>query len=103
MNAAELHRGDWVIYRKTKQSPQPGPRAEDVSPASHGDLYTYAVEKFWVVDAVQSDGAVVLVTHRGKRHVIDPSTPLLRKANWWERWRYRSRFEDVARHVQSTD
>jgi hypothetical protein len=32
-----MQSGDWVIYRKTKFSTHPGPRAQNVLPAERGD------------------------------------------------------------------
>ena len=88
----ELKPGDPVIYRACKMSLQPGPRAQEVHPAEHGDYYSYQVDKFWVVSEVHSDGSVKLVTRRGKQHIIPGNDPRLRVARWWERWLYRSRF-----------
>lgn len=85
--------GDWVIYRKQKSSTIPGPRAENVRAASKGNLYRYTVDKFWVVEDVGDDGVLQLRTRRGKRHVVAPDDPQLRKARLWERWIYRDRFE----------
>ena len=93
--------GDWVIYRKTKHSPVPGPRAENVLPARNGDDYCYTVDKFWVVTEVRSDQQLVLKTRRGKAHTVSPDDPNLRKANWWERRRYRNRFELLQVEPQS--
>ena len=87
--------GDWVIYKKTKHSKNPGPRADSVSPSSGGDSYSYIVEKHWIVQEVLEDGQLVLVTRRGKTHLISPDDPLIRKANCWQRFRYRRRFSDV--------
>ena len=87
--------GDWVLYKKTKHSSKPGPRAESVNPSSGGDSYSYVVEKHWIVQEVQEDGKLVLVTRRGKTHLISPDDPSIRKANWWQRFRYRARFSDV--------
>lgn len=87
--------GDWVIYHKTKWSNDPGPRAQKVTPSSGGDQYFYVVDKFWVVEEVKQDGSVVLVTRRGKRHILSSELPSLRRANWFERLRYRNRFEAV--------
>jgi len=84
--------GDWVIYRKTKYSTHPGPRAQHVSPAQHGEKYAYTVDKFWVVSDVLDDGRLVLKTRRGKEHVVDADDHDLHRANWWERLIYRSRF-----------
>lgn len=88
----EIQAGDWVIYRKTKFSTHPGPRAQDVTPAPNGDEYSYCVDKFWVVIDARQDGTLLLRTRRGKEHVVRPDDPNLRKANWWERWRHRERF-----------
>ncbi len=84
--------GDYVIYRKTKFSSQPGPRATDVRPSPNGDNYSYIVDKFWVVQHVADDGTLTLQTRRGKTHCVAPDDPLLRRANFFERWRYRDRF-----------
>jgi hypothetical protein len=94
--------GDWVVYRKTKHSPLPGPRADNVMPAQHGDDYTYTVDKYWVVEGVNNDGTLRLRTRRGKRHSIRTSDPSLRKARWWERFLYRSRFESIAEAVEES-
>ena len=85
--------GNWVIYRKQKSSEIPGPRAENVRAASKGNLYRYTVDKFWVVEDVDESGKLQLRTRRGKRHVVAPDDPHLRKARIWERWLYRDRFE----------
>lgn len=87
--------GDWVIFRKTKSTPHPGKRAENVVPAKGGDSYTYTVDKFWVVQDVRPDGTLLLRTRRGKLHTIPANDLSLRGANWWDRLRYRSRFEAI--------
>lgn len=87
--------GDWVIYRKTKHSDHPGPRAHRIAPAAHGDEYTYVVDKFWVVAEVQQNGNLVIKTRRGKTHTVSPADSSLRKANWWERLWYRERFPET--------
>lgn len=84
--------GDLVIYRANKCTPHPGPRAIDVSAAPNGELYTYSVDKFWVVVGTQDPDEVVLKTRRGKQRTIKAATPRLRHASWWERLLYRSRF-----------
>ncbi|MFG0334589.1 MAG: hypothetical protein ACF8TS_14630 [Maioricimonas sp. JB049] len=84
--------GDWVVYRKTKFTPLPGPRAQDVRPTEGGDDYVYSVDKFWTVADVLEDGQLVLRTRRGKTHTISPDDPLLRKAGLIERLIYRDRF-----------
>jgi hypothetical protein len=87
--------GDWVIYRKTKHSLLPGPRAANVNAARFGDGYSYTVDKFWTVREVRSDGSLLLETRRGKQHSVRPDDPCLRRANLWQRLWYRDRFEAV--------
>lgn len=84
--------GDWVIYRKTKFSPTPGPRAVNVFPTPGGDDYAYQVDKYWVVADVHRDGTLVLETRRGKQHEVRSDDPSLRRANLWERFWHRQRF-----------
>lgn len=96
MKSSTFQVGDWVIYRKSKQSPVPGPRAQQITPNSHGDAYSYVVDKFWVVAEVLEGQLVRLRTRRGKKHVISTRDPNLRAPRFWERWLYRSRFENVA-------
>jgi hypothetical protein len=87
-----LKPGDPVIYRKTKHSTHPGPRAAQVDPAAHGDDYTYQVDKFWIVVVVEADGRVEVCTRRGKRLTVRADDPALRRARWWERLLFRHRF-----------
>jgi hypothetical protein len=89
--AKELQPGDHVIYRKTKHSERPGPRAINVHPTPKGEQYVYEVDKFWVVSQVRDD-SIVLVTRRGKQHVVDRRNPALRRPNLIERWLYKDRF-----------
>lgn len=84
--------GDQVIYTRDKYSNRPGPRAKNVSPTPHGETYAYQVDKYWVVTAVEPDGSLVLRTRRGKEHTVNFSDPRLRRATWWERLLYSSRF-----------
>lgn len=91
----ELKPRDWVIYRKQKFSSSPGPRAKAVDAAPRGETYSYVVDKFWIVKSMLEDGRALLVTRTGKEHAVELSDPNLRLAGWWERWRYKSRFEDV--------
>ncbi len=96
MRRHKFQPGDWVIYRKSKQSPLPGPRAKDVSPTAHGEDYSYVVDKFWIVQEVLGSGERLrLRTRRGKEHELSASDPNLWPARWWERWLYRQRFEEV--------
>src|SRR5690348_10438446 len=80
-----LHPGDVVVYRKQKSSLHPGHHARDIRPALHGDSYTYLVEKYWRVVAVQPDHTLVVRTRRGKLHTLAANDPNLRRAHWWER------------------
>ncbi|MCS7048555.1 MAG: hypothetical protein NZ483_04590 [Verrucomicrobiae bacterium] len=84
--------GELVIYRKAKASPHPGPRATDIRPSEQGEDYLYEVDKFWRVVDLPDPEHVTCVTRTGKLHVILRDDPCLRKASWWERWRYRERF-----------
>jgi len=88
------HQGDPVIYRVSKSSKRPGPRARAIRPAKGGDEYRYVVDKFWIVGDVRNDGMLVLMTRTGKRHVVSPDASDLRHATLWERWWYRQRFPD---------
>lgn len=90
-----LRPGDWVIYRKTKFSPSPGARAQDIHPAASGEDYAYCIDKFWVVLDVRPDGKILLGTRRGKQHVVEATSPNLRRPNLWERLVYRNRFREV--------
>jgi hypothetical protein len=91
MSEHHYHVGDWVVYRKTKHSASPGPRAKDVSPEPKGEAYSYCVEKFWVVTAIDA-GLLTLATRRGKQHTVSAEDANLRPARWWERLIYRDRF-----------
>ncbi|MAE66411.1 MAG: hypothetical protein CMJ18_19245 [Phycisphaeraceae bacterium] len=87
-------RGDQVIFRVTKHSAKPGPRARDVMPDRTGDNYTYNVDKFWVVSRVCGD-EVEMRTRRGKVHVFGVDDHNLRHAMWWEKILMRRRFPDL--------
>jgi len=88
--------GDQVVYRRTKHSTSPGPRAEEIDPASKGDLYTYKVDKYWVVNDVKPDGSIEVRTRRGKTHLLDRDDDKLRHASWLERWLKAKRFPTPA-------
>ena len=88
----ELEPGDFLIYRKTKVSPRPGPRARNVQASENGDDYYYEVDKFWTVSEVLEDGRLVAVTRTGKQVCLTPEDEKLRKAGFFERLRYRRRF-----------
>jgi hypothetical protein len=63
-----------------------------VEPQPNGEGYHYFVTKFWVIDEVIDDRHVRIRTRRGKTQVVEIRNPLMRRANWWERLRYRARF-----------
>ena len=84
--------GDPVIYRREKHSSRPGPRARNIDPAPLGEYYSYEVDKFWMVKEVQPGGVLVLITRRGKTHLVPPDDPRLRRPHWWERLLYNNRF-----------
>ena len=96
MSTAKVYRiGDWVIYRKSKMGPNPGPRAFRVHASPKGEDYSYVVNKFWVVDQVLGDGTLMIRTRRGKTHQLRANDPSLRHANWFDRWIWRSRFVEL--------
>ena len=95
MEGRAFQAGDWVVYRRTKHSEVPGPRAHDVSPFPGGDMYSYVVDKFWVVLEVESDGGLLLRTPGGKEHRTKGDDPNLRRPTWWERLRYGNRFRSA--------
>lgn len=101
MRTEQFQRGDPVIFTKTKFSVHPGPRAEDIAPASHGDSYSYLVKKFWTV-LESEDGRVLVQTRTGKRHWVDSSDPGLRAPTWWEHFRYRERFPTISESESAT-
>jgi len=92
MPGRHFHRGELVIYRAAKCSSHPGPRAQLVDPAPQGELYSYEVEKFWIVLGEQPDGTVELMTRTGKIRHVSAEDTRLRPARWWERWWFRRRF-----------
>ncbi|ETW94305.1 MAG: hypothetical protein ETSY1_35460 [Candidatus Entotheonella factor] len=92
MRWRQYRRGDPVIFRVTKSSGRPGPRARNIHPAPHGEFYSYAVDKFWTVVEELGNDMLLLQTRRGKMHRIHARHPQLRHATWWERMRHRARF-----------
>ena len=87
--------GDRIVYRKTKHSPQPGPRAEAIVPARGGDNYAYCVDKYWTVRDLTDENQLQVVTRTGKTHLLNPDDPNLRHANLWERWFLKERFPEM--------
>jgi hypothetical protein len=84
--------GDRVVYRKTKVSTRPGPRARDVHAAEHGDDYSYNVDKYWIVTGEVDDDTIEVMTRRGKIYRVPVDDPNLRKANTLEEIFRSSRF-----------
>lgn len=89
---SEFKTGDPVVYRKTKYSSHPGPRARNVSPSRHGDAYAYCVDKLWLVVKLKSPDRIEVITRRGKRRELSVEDPNLRPATWLDRLRYWGRF-----------
>jgi len=101
MSSKEFHPGDPVVFSATKYGTHPGPRAKQIRPEPHGEAYIYAVDKFWTV--TENRGTqVVLMTRRGKTHVVDVTDPHLRHASWWQRMIYRGRFPKVPKSDTET-
>jgi len=88
----KLHVGDFIIVKKFKASTHPSPRAKDIDPATHGDTYSYRIDKFWKVVQVLDDGTIEIETRGGKRHHLDRRHQGFRKANLWDRLFHRKRF-----------
>ena len=88
----KLEVGDFIIVKKFKASTSPSPRAKDISPATHGDTYSYRIDKFWKVVQVLDDGTIEIETRGGKRHHIDRRHQGFRKANLLDRLFHRNRF-----------
>ncbi len=84
--------GDCVIFYMGKESKSPGPRATHVVPAAAGETYSYEVPKYWRVIEVGNNGTLVMRTRRGKLKTVELVDPRLRKAHWWEKLLYASRF-----------
>ncbi|MCU0707922.1 MAG: hypothetical protein MUF23_06505 [Pirellula sp.] len=82
---------DWVVYTREKHSLSPGPRAKNISPSPHGELYSYEVDKYWVVCQILPD-SVVLATRTGKQRRVPMNDRRLRHPSWWERIFYANRF-----------
>ena len=84
--------GSHVIYRKTKYSRKPGPRAASITPSRHGDSYAYVVDKYWLVVERNSPDEIVVQTRRGKRLTLKADDVNLRPASFLDRLLYGRRF-----------
>jgi hypothetical protein len=82
---------DWVVYTREKHSLSPGKRAKNISPSPHGEMYSYEVDKYWVVRQVKDD-LIILETRRGKQRSVPLGDSRLRKARLWEKLFFASRF-----------
>jgi len=87
--------GDPLIYRKSKVSSRPGPRARNIQPSENGDDYYYEVDKFWTVADVSAEGRLLARTRTGKQVQLSAEDERLRKARLIERLRFRRRFPIV--------
>lgn len=87
--------GDPIVYHKPKSSASPGPRARQVYPFEHGELYHYVVDKFWTVSVVNSDATIEVITRTGKKHVLPVNDPNIRKAHLLKHLLYKKRFPVV--------
>ena len=83
-----------MIYCREKHSSNPGPRAKNVEPAPLGEFYSYEVDKFWTVKDVR-ERDLVLMTRRGKTHVVGLNDPRLRRARWWECLMHSTKFPNA--------
>ncbi len=92
---------DRVVYTRDKYTTCPGPRAKNITATPNGESYSYQVDKFWVVKQVLADGRLLLVTRRGKEHVVRQDDPRLRKASLIERFIKTELFPCCEIHQQS--
>lgn len=96
MGKKQFHVGDKVVLTLDKFGVNPGPRAKNIDPAPHGELYSYQVDKYWLVMEVRADGNLLVKTRRGKTHLVAANDPRLRKATWLERWFFTKRFPSLS-------
>jgi len=94
-NRSQWNAGDWAVYRKSKRSTSPGPRASNIVATEKGESYTYVVDKFWVVESILSEDQVRVRTARGKTHVLSSDDPNLRRPSILQRLFWRERFREA--------
>jgi len=87
--------GEPVVFRLSKLSSHPGPRAQSIKPAPRGEQYWYEVDKFWVVSEARPSGELVLKTRRGKTHVLPSDHAKLRRPRLWEKLLYRHKLPSL--------
>ena len=95
--------GDWAVYRKSKVSKSPGPRAQSVVASEKGDSYTYIVDKFWVVEEVLPDRQLKMRTAGGKSRIVPEQDPSLRRPTLAQRLLWRSRFRSAEEIIESAN
>jgi hypothetical protein len=83
--------GDGVVYYKSKKSPSPSLRAQNLRPQKHGEEYSYVIKKYWTVLKVDRDELIV-ATRRGKYNRIKIDDPRLHKISLLEKILYFGRF-----------
>ncbi len=94
--------GDLLVFRKSKVSKSPGPRAMNVSPSKAGDFYGYTVDKYWIVKEVLPEGSLLVQTTRGKELTLPADDMALRKPYIWERWFLRKRFKKLSESLKQS-
>jgi hypothetical protein len=100
--ADNFRRGDLLIYKKQKHGASPSPKARHIAPAVQAGEFAYVIDKYWVVTGVNDDGTLVARTRGGKSHQLNPKDHNLRRATWWQRLFYRSRFPKLAEVEQAS-
>jgi hypothetical protein len=92
---------DWVVCTRQKHGMSPGPRAKNITPSPHGDLYSYEVDKYWIVRDVLPE-TLLVETRTGKVREIPKNDRRLRHPSWWERLFYADRFPARSKRPAST-
>ena len=81
-----------IIYRAIATSAPLGREAHQVQVASKGEFYYYVTHKYWRVEEVRPDGIIVARSSLMEQYFLRPNDPNLRKASFFERLRYATRF-----------
>lgn len=85
MMAAKYRLGEKVVFKSTRYSVCPSPRAKNIIAAPNGEAYEYEVDKYWIVIEADQPDSVLLQTRTGTTHRLASDDVRLRKATWWER------------------